>query len=308
MMSDSHMLRIVVPGSTANLGPGFDSLGLAVNRYVTLEVRVHDTWVFEPIGEVLADVPRDESNFICEVAQAVAKQKNVDLPPCYVKVYSDIPLARGLGSSASAIIASIELVNQMCDLQLTDQEKLELAFPFERHVDNVGASLYGGFIVGNEVANEVYCLSLPVPEVDIIAIIPSYHLKTVAARSVLPAEVSFSYGVAAGGRSTLLLGAFLTGNYKVAGQMMMNDLYHQPFRVELVPELEKMLATAERYEHLYGVALSGAGPTVLVLAEKGKGLVLQQQLAEVFTACEVALLSVDQKGVTYTWEEMTLQS
>ena len=126
-MTDGDMLIIKVPASTANLGPGFDSVGMALNLYLTLEVEKAEKWEVIPLTEEMAVFPNDESNFIIQMAFKTAEKYDKVLPPARVKVNSEIPLARGLGSSATAIVAGIELADSMGGLQLTKEQKLEIA-------------------------------------------------------------------------------------------------------------------------------------------------------------------------------------
>ena len=154
-MNEGEMLLIKVPASTANLGPGFDSIGLALNLYLTLEVARSECWEVIPLTEELKEFPNDESNFIIRTAIEVAKTFETILAPCQIKVDSNIPLARGLGSSASAIVAGIELADQVGNLQLTKQQKFEIASKMEGHPDNVGASIFGGLVIGCQIGEEV---------------------------------------------------------------------------------------------------------------------------------------------------------
>src|SRR5690625_734050 len=121
------MLTITVPASSANIGPGFDSVGVAVSRYLTLHVEKSESWEFIHLTSQIPLVEKYEDHFIYKVAYQIATWQQAELPPCVVKVSSDIPLARGLGSSASAIIAGIELANQLCNLHLTEEEKFNYA-------------------------------------------------------------------------------------------------------------------------------------------------------------------------------------
>ncbi|MGL4820736.1 MAG: homoserine kinase, partial [Bacilli bacterium] len=188
--------------------------------------------------------------------------------------------------------------------QLSKQRMLELAFPFERHVDNIGASLYGGLIVGNEVAGKVHCISCPKPNLELVAVIPTYELKTSDARAALPEELPFGAAVAAGGRSTLLAAALLSGDYETMGHVMYNDLYHQPYRMPLVRELG---ACMERYaddRRVYGVTLSGAGPTVLLYVTHEQSKAIVAELQQTYPDYEVVALDIAQEGLVVERYEM----
>jgi homoserine kinase len=303
------MCTIRVPGSTANLGPGFDSIGLAVNKYLTVEVYLHHEWSCKVKSELLYGVPENEENFLIQTARKAAQQYNATLPYCRLEVESEIPLARGLGSSASAIVAGIELANILCELNLTQQEKLELACSFEGHIDNVGASLYGGVTIGTYQEEYTSLISHPIQQVEMVAIIPFYELKTSQARQVLPKHLPYKKAVRGSGMSNLLVAAILTGNWKVAGEAMQRDLFHEPHRLSLVPEL-RLLRELSRHKHIYGCSLSGAGPTVICYVPKGAGQEVQSYLQPFFPNCSVEVLQAENEGVqiSYSKEEKHLES
>lgn len=294
-MMAGEVLVIEVPASTANLGPGFDSIGLALNLYLRLEVTTHDQWEVIPLSEGLLQFPTDERNYIIQVARQTAKKYNQECSPCRIKVSSDIPIARGLGSSAAAIVAGIELADTLCDLQLTKQQKLEWATEIEGHPDNVGASLLGGLLIGSQADEGVDALSLYHLQVDFVACIPTSELLTKKSRQVLPAELSYKQAVHAGAIGNVFIAALISGNYEQAGKMMMKDLYHQPYRKEIVPELERVEKVALAHGAL-GVALSGAGPTVLCLARNGEGQGLANQLSADLQGMNVVPLQMDLIG------------
>jgi homoserine kinase len=294
-MKEDEMLKIVVPASTANLGPGFDSIGLAVSRYLTLEVTLSNRWTFVPCSSEVKSIPTDEENLIFQVAEQLARKYGKTLPSCLVNVYSDIPFTRGLGSSAAAIIAGIELANELAGLSLTMEEKARFASCFEGHPDNVGASLYGGLVIGSHRKNETNIVHINNIDFDLVAVIPCYELKTAEARSVLPAHFSRHDAVEASSVSNVFIAALLTGNWSLAGRMMDCDVFHQPYRKDLIPELQSVRAVAKKYG-AFGVALSGAGPTVLCFSEPGKGKELHEQLLQHFKDCSVELLSVERNG------------
>jgi homoserine kinase len=294
-MKEGEMLKIIVPASTANLGPGFDSIGLAVSRYLTLEVTLSDRWTFVPCSFEVESIPTDEENLIFQVAEQLVRKYGKTLPNCLVNVYSDIPFTRGLGSSAAAIIAGIELANELAGLSLTMEEKVRFASCFEGHPDNVGASLYGGLVIGSHRKDETNIVHINNIDFDLVAVIPYYELKTAEARNVLPDYFSRHKAVEASSVSNVLVAALLTGNWSLAGRMMDCDVFHQPYRKNLIPELQSVRAVAKKYG-AFGVALSGAGPTVLCFAEPGKGKELHEHLLQHFKDCSVQLLSVERNG------------
>ncbi|MCK7607346.1 homoserine kinase [Geobacillus stearothermophilus] len=294
-MKEDEMLKIVVPGSTANLGPGFDSIGLAVNRYLTLDVRLADAWSFAPKTAEVSGIPRGTDNLVYQVAAETAHVYGRRLPSCAVDVYSDIPFTRGLGSSAAAVVAGIELADALLELGLSREQKMEWAARYEGHPDNVGASLYGGLVIGCCREAGVDVVHIPQLDVELVAIIPEYELETKKARGQLPEQWPRERAVEASAVSNVLVAALLTKNWELAGRMMAADLFHQPYRRQLVPELERAEALALEYGAI-GAALSGAGPTVLVFAEPGQGERLAHQLRPHFPTCDIARLSVEPRG------------
>jgi homoserine kinase len=269
-MSEEAVLIIDVPASTANVGPGFDSVGLALNLYLSLEVEKAEKWQVEMLSEELEVFPKDETNFVVSTAIKIADKYGKSLSPCLIKMKSDIPLARGLGSSAAAIVAAIELADQVAELDLSKEEKMKLASVMEGHPDNAGAALYGGLIVGTQIGEEVDFLTYTDLAFDIVMVVPKEELLTKASRGVLPSELSYSTAVRASSVSNVLVAALLQGNLTLAGKMMSKDLFHQPYRKAIVPELEQVEDLALQYG-AFGVALSGAGPSVICFVEKGLG-------------------------------------
>lgn len=294
-MNDGEMLKIVVPGSTANLGPGFDSIGLAVSLHLTLEVVRAESWGFIPKTDEVKSIPTDESNLIYQVASKLASEYGVTLPPCHVSVSSNIPFTRGLGSSAAAIVAAIELANELGRLRLSQEEKMRIASVYEGHPDNVGASLYGGLVIGSYVKERTHVVHVPHIPIDLIAVIPTYELETKKSRTVLPSEFTRAQAVEASAVGNVLVAALLTHNWSLVGEMMDADLFHQPYRERLVPELKRVRVVAKR-SGAFGVALSGAGPTVLCFAERGQGEKVYHALKVAFPYSDVRMLSVEETG------------
>ncbi|PWW29677.1 homoserine kinase [Cytobacillus oceanisediminis] len=294
-MSEGEMLVIKVPGSTANLGPGFDSIGLALNLYLTIEAERADTFEMIPLSAPLSIYPADESNFIFQVAKDTAKKYGRELPGCKARISSDIPLTRGLGSSAAAIVAGIELADSLCGLHLSQQEKLELSSRMEGHPDNAGASLLGGMVIGCQSEEEVNVQSIKNLALDIVAVVPKEELLTKESRGVLPEEWSFKEAVQAGAVGNVMVAALLSGNYPLAGKMMKADLYHHPYRKKMVPHLE-VIETVAPGLGSFGVALSGAGPAVLCLAEAGLAPSVAGGLEKLLPDMDILCLQIDQEG------------
>ncbi|WP_153126593.1 homoserine kinase [Peribacillus tepidiphilus] len=298
-MSEEKMYSIRVPASTANLGPGFDSIGLALSLYLTVDVYKSDKWEVIPVSKELEVFPRDESHYICKIAKKTASLYGKEMSPCKLYVTSDIPLTRGLGSSASAIVAGIELANVMCDLGLSQEEKVHLSSLEEGHPDNAGASVKGGLVVGEHNERETNLLSFKLPSIEIVALIPNYELYTEDSRNVLPSVLSYSESVKASAIANTFLAALLSGNWELAGKMMSEDRFHQPYRKKLVPHIEDTEEIAKQ-AGAFGVALSGAGPTVVCFSEKKHTENVRKALSEVFPEYESIKLEIDYDGSTVT--------
>ncbi|GAK14695.1 LOW QUALITY PROTEIN: homoserine kinase [Geomicrobium sp. JCM 19039] len=280
------LMTISVPASSANLGPGFDSIGLAVSRYLHLEVYAAEEWQFTSSSIHLANIPKGKKNMVYKVARALAATKGKELPACHVHMHSDIPLARGLGSSAAAIIAAIELANQLADLQLTSEEKLRFASVLEGHPDNVGACLYGGLTVGMHTEQFTRVVLQQIPSLDLVLMVPSEELLTSESRQVLPDQLDYKEAIRGSACANVLVAALLAEDYELAGTMMNQDRYHHPYRTGLVPGLGEALEDVKSYG-VYGAALSGAGPTILASRLLGKGIEIAEQIAIDYPQYEV---------------------
>ncbi|WP_085524202.1 homoserine kinase [Tuberibacillus sp. Marseille-P3662] len=257
----AERIVVKVPGSTSNLGPGFDSIGLAVNRFLTVEAVIADQWQF---ASNLEGIPLDKTNLIYQVAADVAKLYGQSLPPLALTISSDIPPARGLGSSAAAVVAGIEVADVFAGLNLDRQSKLNMAANIEGHPDNVAPSLYGGLVIAHQpLEGETTVVPIAPSDVDLVAFIPERLLETKTARSVLPDTLKHSTAVKGSSAANLFVAAALQGDWVTAGRMMDEDTLHQPYRKALIPEMDQVMADANAFG-AYGTALSGAGPTMLV--------------------------------------------
>lgn len=291
-------MKIIVPATTANIGLGFDSIGIAVDLYLTLTVvEPSNEWKIEhPFGEV---VPSNQENLIIETALAVCPT----LQPHHLVCESDIPMTRGLGSSSSAIVAGIELANQLGELNLTPQQKVELATKLEGHPDNVAPAILGGLVVAtyDEESQEVDYLQKEIQsDIQGIALIPDFELSTKASRQVLPREFVYAQAVQASSRSNVLVAALWQEDWQNVSRIVEKDLFHEPYRKTLIPFLTPVRKLAKEKEAI-GTYLSGAGPTVMVLSSKDKATSivqhLQEQLPSELGNYIIRVLSVDPLGV-----------
>ena len=284
-------MKIIVPATSANVGPGFDSVGVAVTKYLEIQVcEEREEWMIEhQLGKW---IPRDERNLLLKIALQIAP----DLQPRRLKMVSDIPLARGLGSSSSVIVAGIELANQLGNLKLTDHDKLQLATKIEGHPDNVAPAIYGNLVIASSVEGQVSAVVAPFPECAFLAYIPNYELRTRDSRGVLPKKLSYKEAVAASSIANVAIAALLTGDMVKAGQAIESDLFHERYRQELVREFATIKKVAKR-NGAYATYLSGAGPTVMVLADPDKMPKIKDELAKQPFKGKLHDLQVDTEGV-----------
>jgi len=299
----SKKWSISVPGSTANLGPGFDSIGLALGLYLKLDVQIADSWSFNHHSVHLPEVIEVEEHLVYTVAKQVAERYEVTLPACRVDMYSELPLARGLGSSASAIVAAIELVNVVCDLQLTEQDKCNLSSEIEGHPDNATASVCGGLTIGATLPDgELHILNEKKLDAAFAVFIPNIELKTAEARKALPDSYEKGYAVHASSYGNLLTASLLKHDYATAGKFMEADLFHEPFRAKLIPNYELIRTLAKDYG-AFGTSISGAGPTVISLVDRSKVDELVTKMKPHLPDYDIKAVSIDDTGIQVTVTE-----
>lgn len=255
-------VEIHIPGSIANLGPGFDTLAVAVNLYLSLLVERREG-MDEVTFEFVGCQPMGENLIHAAFAQ-LRDEYARPLPSIHVEVRSQIPPRSGLGSSAAATVAGLRLFEVVSGVSLGPTPLLAVAAALEGHADNVAAALLGGLTVSCQSDDgTVTAVSLPWPKaVRLLVLTPEYSLTTVRAREVLPAHVPFRDAVSNMQRVALLLCALESEHPKSLREAMVDKL-HQPYRKDIVPGLSELLEL--EHPKLLGVCLSGAGPSLLAL-------------------------------------------
>jgi homoserine kinase len=255
------------PASSANLGPGFDSLGLSVPLYTTLTVTPGERTEVVPLGPELEGTPASEDNYVYRAMRLVARRTGQPLPPARVEIRTEVPLARGLGSSAAALVAGIVAANRLLGGPLDDHAVLDVAAREEGHPDNVAPALFGGIVVATLDKLGTHYVRLDPPEhLGITVLVPDFELSTSKARAVLPREYSRADTIHALSHAALLAAALAQGRLDLL-QHAMQDYIHQVWRAPLVPGLSDILDDAHKHGAL-GAALSGAGPTVLCFHDR----------------------------------------
>ncbi|KXT88973.1 Homoserine kinase [Streptococcus parasanguinis] len=284
-------MKIIVPATSANVGPGFDSVGIAVTRYLTIEVlESADAWFIE--HDLGAGIPTDEKNLLLSTALSIS----TDMQPHRIKMTSQVPLARGLGSSSSVIVAGIELANQLANLQLSDAEKLRIATEIEGHPDNVAPAIFGNMVIASYIGEDVQYVTADFPSCDLVAFVPSYQLKTSDSRNVLPKEWSYKEAVAASSVANVAIAALLKGDLLTAGRSIESDHFHERYRQSLVKEFPQVKEVAHAHG-AYATYLSGAGPTIMNLLAPEHTAAFVAALEELGLDGQIFQLKIDTFGV-----------
>lgn len=270
---------VTVPATTANLGPGFDHLGLALSLTMTIDVAPNAEWLVAYADEEYAALPSDAANLIVKTIINTAKRCNKEAAPQKLSVRSDIPLGKGLGSSATAIAAGIEIANELADLQLTEHDKLQIGSELEGHADNVTAALLGGLTVSYFTEGEITVLTFPVPPIGAIILVPPVALKTEASRGLLPEQLAHKTAIQGSAAGSVMVAAIAQGDWQTAGRMMERDVYHEPYRKTGFPNFDE-IRQACKEEGAYGMTISGAGPSLFAAVPAGT----EQQTAKALAA------------------------
>jgi homoserine kinase len=257
-----------VPASSANLGPGFDALGLALGVYLTCRFRRSEALAIRAEGRDAAGIPTGPDNLIWQTALTVARDHRIEMPPIDLHIHNDIPIGKGLGSSAAALTAGVIIADQVLDLGWKPLRILDEAARLEGHPDNVAPCTLGSIVasaIDEGGVTRAVRLDLPA-SFGLAVVVPDFELPTSLARSVLPGSYSREDAVFNVQRASLLIAALATGSM-TAFPAALEDRFHQPYREPLVPGLHEILKL--RAPGLLGCALSGAGPSILVFFERG---------------------------------------
>jgi homoserine kinase len=267
--------RVKVPASTSNLGAGFDCVGVAVDRWLSASVEVSESVQVEHATVIrsgaVADLVEAAEDDLLHLGFRLACQscgheipKRIDY-----QVTSTIPVARGLGASAAALIAGAMLANESLGLELTREEIAALCSREEGHPDNIGAAVFGGAVLsvnaGHDSTNEYAFSSLSIhPGIALVFSVPELKIETAAARAVLPASLPYRTTIAAIAKAAALVDALTSGDAKLLAYAL-DDVVHVPFRRELVPGYESIVGAAIG-AGAFGATLSGSGSTIVAVA------------------------------------------
>ena len=257
-------VSVRAPATSANMGPGFDCLGLALDIWNVITVEA-GTEGFHISGQGEDELPRDRSNMVWQSIARVFEETGRPMPPLTVTCRNDIPTARGLGSSSAALVGGLTAGNELCDRPFSQADLLRIAAEVEGHPDNVAPALFGGMQIAVYEGDSVINASVPVPpSLSAVLYIPTFPMPTEEARGLLGSEVPRSDAVFNIGRAALLVRAMACGDLKRL-DIATDDLLHQPARQTIFFPMKNIIRAALGAGAL-GAFLSGAGSTVLALA------------------------------------------
>jgi homoserine kinase len=299
-------ITVSVPATTANLGAGFDCLGLALNLRSKVEVwEISEGLEIEAEGEVEDDLPLDATNLIVRAAERVFAKVNRRPKGLHVRAVNGIPLSSGLGSSAAAIVGGLVAGNALVDGRLSRNDILHMAYEMEGHADNAAATLFGGLAVVSGTGDELMSHSLTVAPLKVIIALPAVSLSTTEARAALPPDVPMKSAVFNIGHALLTAQALTSGNFELLARAMADRL-HQPFRQPLIPGCEQAAAQALT-AGAAAVTLSGAGPSLAAFAPPtGRHDLIAHAMLSAFeasgVACRTFVLPVDAQGTKLKWK------
>ncbi|MDR2191555.1 MAG: homoserine kinase [Endomicrobium sp.] len=303
---------VKVPATTANLGPGFDVFGAALNLYNEFCAETVDGakgGIFTLKGEGRKSLPKNEKNLVWQAMKETFKvlgETKYSLKNLNIGINTAIPLSGGLGSSASAIVGAISLANALCGDKLNKSKIAELAIKIEGHPDNVVPAIFGGLCicVKNDEKNSLpkyshgEILHLPIPKFKIVLCVPSFELRTKRSRQILPKNVDLDDAVFNSSRVAVLTAAFCFGDYSLL-EKGMQDKIHQPYRGKMIPAMDEVIRAALN-AGAYGSYLSGSGPAIAAFCENKKADEVRKAMIKVWKKESVSvksfILDFDKKG------------
>ncbi len=276
-------LRVLAPATTANLGPGYDCLGLALDLWNELEVVVEAPIpdgepLVEVLGEGAGELAADRHNLVYRAMAFLFHEADREMPPLRLRCRNEIPLERGLGSSAAAIASGLVAANALCGQLFGPEDLLEMAATIEGHPDNVVAAIHGGLQLVVTDQDRLYAAPINVPpELAAVLFVPDFRIATSDARAVLPEKVPIKDAVYNMSRAALLLMGMAANRPEYLG-LATQDRLHQPYRELLFPAM-KLLFRAALDAGALGAFLSGSGSTVLALTQ-GREMTVAYEMAE----------------------------
>ena len=264
-------ITIRIPATSANLGPGFDSLGLALDLWNETIITLAIEYSVQVNGEGMEKLSPGVNNLIIRTAQQFAERVGKRLPPFHLDCVNNIPLSSGLGSSAAAKLTGLLGANALLGKPLSKDEIMDIATELEGHPDNVAPALLGGLVVSTVADGKVLARKISLEAnndspIHITIVLPDFHLSTQQARAALPEHVTLRDAVHNLSRAVMVTEAFRTGDLDLLGKAM-TDTLHQPYRLPLIPGgLEAIHAAKEAGAS--AAAVSGAGPSIIAFSSQ----------------------------------------
>ncbi|OEG71833.1 hypothetical protein ATZ36_12440 [Candidatus Endomicrobiellum trichonymphae] len=302
-------IKIRVPSTTANLGPGFDVFGAALSLYNEFEAEYvpnarKTSFILEGEGKKL--LPKGEKNFVWQSMLETFKvlgEDKYNLENLNIRIKTGIPLNGGLGSSASAIVGGIALANVLCgkELDKSKSQVADIAIKIEGHPDNVVPAVFGGLCACSEDGDGDHrtILHLPIPKLKAVLCIPSFELRTKRSRQILPKSIGLKDVVFNISRVAMLTVAFCRGDYSLLKQGM-QDKVHQLYRGKMIPAMNEVFETAIS-AGAYGAFLSGSGPAIAAFCNEKEALNVQKAMVKRWKKESISvkshILDFDTKGV-----------
>ena len=282
-----NQISVLAPATTANLGPGFDCLGMALDIWNRLEVFQENTGAgsgpdaptaVEVVGEGAGELSTGRDNLVYQAMEFLFNEAGEEMPPVRLRCHNEIPLKRGLGSSAAAIASGLVAANALSTATFTGNDLLEMAATIEGHPDNVAAAVLGGLQLVVSNGDQILSAPINVPaEIHAVLFVPELRIATSDARDVLPQTVSRGDAIYNMSRASLLVAGMAT-NHPEYFLEATRDKLHQPYRQPLFPAM-KLLFQAALDAGALGVFLSGSGSTVLALT-RGREMTVAYEMAE----------------------------
>lgn len=299
----TRTVRVRVPGTSANCGPGFDAIGVACTVYNEMELTLtsEPQLSIEIEGEGAANIPTDDRNIVWKsIGLLLRRAKRAkEYRGAVIRMQNDIPLSRGLGSSAAAIVAGLKAANLLLEEPFTRRDLLDMATEIEGHPDNVAPALFGGFTVSVKGRRRVDCFAFqPKLPLKLVVAVPDFPLSTKMARSVLPTEVPLQDAIFNIGRAAMLVAALSKGNPHFL-RTAFDDALHQPYREKLIPGMRDVFRAA-RHAGAIGATISGAGPCLMAFTldhETQVGNAMIEAFRRHDVRADVLQLAVDTSGV-----------
>lgn len=305
-------VSVKVPATTANLGPGFDCMGMALPVYNTITIEetvlpgtgieinaINDDASADDL--LFEHIPLDETSIIYKAVELLYNSIGQTPSELKITVQSQIPIARGLGSSASVIVGGLIAANELLGKPADEVALLSIATEVEGHPDNVTPAIVGGLVItSQEDDGSIVYKKLDWPEEwNITVCVPDYELSTDISRSVLPKEVPMADAVFNAKRLGMFVHAVHTKDEELM-KLALQDKLHQPYRMKLVPGLDKIMENLKHEENVLGCVLSGAGPSIIIISQKN-GLdkiksIVKDTWEDMNVKVNIMTLPVEQQG------------